>query len=143
MKKITILLALFLISFSSAIASAECRLDLTRWKWVDSNKQFGEFFDIKTLKSYNNHAEVWVCDYYPGDCGIDDCKVRYNEHYHYMLTFINYNNNTIGTKSYLDRDSQGNVVFSHTKNRIDYDPIVPDSMGEELATKVRETLYRR
>ena len=60
-----------------------------------------------------------------------------------MLTFINYNNNTIGTKSYLDRDSQGNVVFSHTKNCIDYDPIVPDSMGEELATKVRETLYRR
>ena len=141
MKRIIVLLTLALALMYSTVAFASCNLDTTRWRWVGSDDKMGVFYDGKTLRflnQYKNFVEFWFCVYCPNGCSVSG-----GEHYHYSLSRIDYSSNTMGTKSGVVRDTKGNIIgnFNHYNYR--YEPILPDSIGENIATKIREDYFRR
>jgi len=140
LKKAILIFTVLFTFLLSSVSFASCNLDLRRWQWVSSTDEFGVYFDIQTLKYVNNVAEVWQCFHFPHSC---DLHPNVGEHYHYCLYYIYYNNNTIGVKSYLYRDSNGRVLKSDTFQYVDPVPIIPDSIGEEVAIAVRKRLTRR
>ncbi len=140
MKRIILILTVLFTFLLSSVGFASCNLDLSRWEWVTSNDDFGVFFDTQTLKYSNNYANVWECFYYPSSC---EQHPNVGEHYHYCLYSINYANNTACFKSYIDRDSRGNVLGSGSFSFVEYRPITPDSIGEGIAIAVRKRLTRR
>ena len=137
MKKV-FCLVLMICMFISSVASAECNLDMTRWRWVGSNSNYGLFIDSKTIKPlYGNKIEFWVCSYHNENCEFHNI----GEHYDCYLVVIDYNKNAGGLKSRFTLDSNKNVIENENYNNYNYDPILPGSDGEYVADAAYLLVY--
>ena len=135
MKKTILVLTAFFTIFFSSVSFASCNLDPYRWLWVTSNDQFGVFIDTISIKYSGSLAQFWECNYYPGSC-----QTHSGEHYEYALMYINYNTNSHTIKSLVTYDTKGRVIDSYTYDYARYDPIVPGSIGETVAMKVKRII---
>ena len=137
MRKMITTLFVVLMLLSSSVVSAECNLDTTRWRWVGSDSSTGVFYDRKTFKFLNNGlVELWTCQYHPNSC--DEFS---GEHYHYILTRLNFNENLIGGKVYLVRNSYGKIIDNQSYRDFSYSPVLPNSVGEALFFAVRQDVF--
>ena len=146
MKKLLVLLMLTMAICSSAFA--ECKLDMTRWKYIGSNNNCGFYCDTVSIDVNDDKSafEVWECEYYPGNhskCTLRTCEekgIQSSEHYHYFLLRYNLKNRTFTTKSFSLRDSNGNILLTYdyplhlqkTQN------VVPDTSLETIMLRIKE-----
>lgn len=137
MKKSILVATVFFTIFFSSVGFASCNLDLNRWEWIATNKKFSVYIDTKTVKSFNDFVDVWVCWYFPSNC---QYHTTGGEHYHHNLFTINYRNNTCCLKSFVNRDRNGNVTDSHTYTNADYRPIPPETILESIAVAAKKRI---
>ena len=135
MKKIfiTFLILLLNLLFSVSVF-AKLDLDTHRWKWITSNEKIGLFYDTQTVKKINDHLiECWVCKYYP-----DGCKFHSFEHSHYSLELFDYRENKNALKMSIVKDANGKEIKNYKVDKIEYSPIVPDTVGDVIAITLKE-----
>ncbi len=121
----------------SSVTFASCYLDFNRWEYLTHNNEFTVFLDTQTIiyDNKSNFAQAWECHYYP-----NSCEIHRGEHYHYYLSYFNFNNNSAGLKSFMERDRFGYEIRSGTYPYVEYNTVYPGSIGETVFMAVRKKL---
>lgn len=139
MKKIMLLLTLAILSISS-ICYAFDPPNSNRWFWVGSDDKYGFWIDKQTLNfniDYNKYSTcykhkivtAWILNYTVKDDThmisreVYDIDCRKSK----MLSYVIYNSNN-------------EVIHSYTFNYPEYEPIIPNSWGENILTSL-DLLY--
>lgn len=137
MKRIVVLAVLFLMIFSSSLASG-------RYIWITSSDEITFSFDaysIKFGKKFNGDIDYYIIDtwmkYDYNEAGKERMKERYSdvkgiESISHSLNKYLYNNKTncyrlVSTILY---DDSGNVLYTYKNSQSNWDEIIPGSYAE-------------
>ena len=113
MKKILILL--FVLLFASPDFAAE---------WVQiAPKNYVDVSSIKVNPYNKNIISAWFKDLNPGS---------WDKNIWYQLTYIDFKceEDVVSSHSYATYDLKGNMIKSDYWNDYDWQPVIPDSIGE-------------
>lgn len=131
-------LFVFLFLLFPAVSFAEFKLDVNRWEQIYSNDNIWMFIDKQTVREYShNVVGFWGCQYYPNGCSVHNCV-----DYHFNHCFIDYDKNTMGYECSIVYDLHKNVIDGETVSFIEYEPIVPGSIGEDITVRVYDIFKR-